>query len=98
MILTIFPALGLAIHYNRTLLLKPFQRGKRIYTLCHVSAYIAFLSLPVAGISSLSCSQFTEQHSLALVYAPTSAHEKAAAYTRSYTVVIVFYARYIQLE
>ncbi|CAI8036344.1 hypothetical protein GBAR_LOCUS20367, partial [Geodia barretti] len=34
-------------------------RGRRIYTLCHVSVYIAFLRLPVLGVSSLSLQNST---------------------------------------
>ena len=63
----------------------------------------AFLRLPVAGVSSLGCSQLayrtTQACPLGTRPLPTRdlsapAPEKAAAYFRRYTVVTVYYARY----
>ena len=82
--------------YNRfnagSIYIRHRTRGRRIYPLCQVSAYIAFLRLPVAGVSSLSFSQLIELHSLA-----SQVHAyflRAAAYFHRYTFVIVYYTRY----
>jgi hypothetical protein len=57
----------------------PLPRGRRIYTLCHVSAYIALLRLPVAGIVVHSLQNNT---ALPPGYTPTSCTRSLRACAR----------------
>ena len=67
-----------------------------------MSTCIALLRLPVAGLSSLSCSQLTEQHSLAprvhahflRAIAPRQHTRKRLPISATIPVVIVYYTRY----